>query len=155
MDNIPEEQELDDLYRLEAEVADLAGNLSRASITFSVNRFGSVYTMDADTEKLAGKNGLYFTDREPGAGCDRDQCGHLKLPLLTCKQNGITRILTENQDFQVTEQTRPDGWKQYTYRIGRKNFQREGIYAVAIYSEDRAENASDNNSRGKEPEFQP
>ena len=153
MDNIPEEQELDDLYRLEAEVADLAGNLSRASITFSVNRFGSVYTMDADTEKLAGKNGLYFTDREPELVVTETNVDTLSFRSITCKQNGITRILTENQDFQVTEQTRPDGWKQYTYRIGRKNFQKEGIYAVTIYSEDRAENASDNNSRGKSLNF--
>lgn len=99
MDNIPEEQELDDLYRLEAEVADLAGNLSRASITFSVNRFGSVYTMDADTEKLAGKNGLYFTDREPELVVTETNVDTLSFRSITCKQNGITRILTGKSGF--------------------------------------------------------
>lgn len=88
--------------------------------------------MDADTEKLAGKNGLYFTDREPELVVTETNVDTLSFRSITCKQNGITRILTENQDFQVTEQTRPDGWKQYTYRIGRKNFQREGIYAVTF-----------------------
>lgn len=46
-----------------------------------------------------------------------------------------------------------EDWKQYTYTIDRSNFQEEGYYILTIYSEDRAENASDNRTKGKKLEF--
>ena len=42
-----------------------------------------------------------------------------------------------------------DSWKQYTYYLKEKNFKEEGIYILTIYSEDRAENLSENHSKGK------
>ena len=44
--------ETDDLYTLRATASDLAGNQSETSVTFSVNRFGSVYTLDEWTDEM-------------------------------------------------------------------------------------------------------
>ena len=58
------DKETDDLYSMEVRANDLAGNQSNVKILFSVNRFGSVYTFDTQTEKLIGKNGKYYNNRE-------------------------------------------------------------------------------------------
>ena len=54
-------QDADDLYTVKAEAFDLAGNISETNVTFSVNRFGSVYQLDEATERLAGGRGTYYT----------------------------------------------------------------------------------------------
>ena len=59
----------------------------------------------------------------------------------------------EGRDYQVEESGRADTWKTYRYRIGKENFQKEGIYLVTLYSEDRARNASNNRIKKKSLEF--
>ena len=44
--NFPKEQSYDDIYTINATLTDMAGNESNATVTFSVNRFGSVYVFD-------------------------------------------------------------------------------------------------------------
>ena len=45
------------------------------------------------------------------------------------------------------------GWKTYTYKIGRHNFQKEGNYTVTLSSKDRAENRGNNKIKGEEINF--
>ena len=68
-------------------------------------------------------------------------------------REGETVELKEGRDYQVEKAGRKDTWKTYRYRIGKENFQKEGIYLVTLYSEDRAKNASTNGIKGKSLEF--
>jgi len=145
--------EADDLYTLEASACDLAGNQSEARIVFSVNRFGSVYAFDAATDRLARKNGKYYTNREQDIVVTETNVDTLEFREITCNLNGDLRTLTEGEDYAVRMSGSDMSWKQYTYTIYRKNFEKEGTYILTIYSEDRADNASDNNTGGKKVEF--
>ena len=76
LDDLAHTREQDDMYTLKASVQDLAGNRSEEQISFSVNRFGSVYTFDEKTERLAGAAGSIFYEAGAGACNHGDECGH-------------------------------------------------------------------------------
>lgn len=145
--------EVDDLYTMEATVYDLAGNSSEASVIFSVNRFGSVYTFDDKTDELVGDNGKYYTNQEQEIVVIETNVDTLEFQEITCNLNGSLRTLKEGEDFTVGMSGSDVSWKQYTYTIDEKNFTEEGTYILTIYSEDRATNTSDNNTKGKKVEF--
>lgn len=145
--------ELDDMYTLHAMVCDLAGNFSEKTVRFSVNRFGSVFTFDEKTEALVGYKGAYYTKEEPEIVVYETNVDTLKFWEITLNLNGKLKNLIEDKDFKVYENGNHESWKQYTYQIGKENFLEEGIYILTIYSEDRAKNLSDNDSKGKKLEF--
>lgn len=145
--------EMDDMYTMNAVVYDLAGNSSEASIMFSVNRFGSVYTFDQKTEALVGENGSYYTDQEQALVIYETNVDTLEFQEITLNLNGELRTLEEGADFKVSESGSEESWKQYTYQLPKDNFAEEGLYILTIYSEDRASNVSDNHTKGKEIEF--
>lgn len=146
-------REKDDLYALTAMATDFAGNACEESIVFSVNRFGSVYTFDKETEKLAGDSGKYYTNHAQDLVVTETNVDTLEFKEITCNLNGKLRTLEEGKDFYIKENGTNDTWKHYTYQIVKDNFEEEGIYVVTIYSEDRAANLSDNHSKGKKIEF--
>ena len=152
LDDIPTEQKWDDMYTLKAVAADLAGNRKEETVHFSVNRYGSVYTPGEATESLAGEQGSYYTREEPELVILETNVDALTLREITSSHDGTLKSLKEGTDYQVTRSTET-GWQQYTYRIEKENFAEEGIYAVTLYSEDRASNVSDNRSKGKRLEF--
>lgn len=153
MEDFPHIQEMDDMYTLRASVQDLAGNSSQAQILFSVNRFGSVYTLEAETEALAGKNGSFYTNQEQDIVLIETNVDTLEFREVICNHDGKLASLEEGRDYTVEERGESIGWKQYTYTIGKENFTEEGTYLLTIYSEDRADNASDTGSKGKTIEF--
>ncbi|MBQ8856865.1 MAG: hypothetical protein IJ024_01835 [Lachnospiraceae bacterium] len=146
-------QESDDLYTLNAVVYDLAGNRSEAMIRFSVNRFGSVYTFDRATEDLVGAHGKYYTNKEQKLVVTETNVDSLEFREITLNRNGKLTTLKEGEDYAVSYNGSETSWKQYTYTFEADNFIEEGSYILTIYSEDRAENTSDNQSKGKKIEF--
>lgn len=146
-------QSMDDLYTMNATVYDLAGNSSEASVVFSVNRFGSVYTFDEATEELIGANGKYYTNEEQDIVITETNVDTLEFKEITCNLNGELTTLKEGEDYTVKESGSDMSWKQYTYTLAKNNFVEEGTYLLTIYSEDRATNTSDNSSKGKKVEF--
>ena len=145
--------EMDDMYTMNATVYDLAGNSSEATVMFSVNRFGSVYTFDEKTEALVGENGSYYTNEEQELVVIETNVDTLEFKEITLNLNGKLKTLVEGTDFEVSESGSEESWKQYTYQIAKENFVEEGLYILTIYSEDRATNVSDNNVKGKKIEF--
>lgn len=153
MEDFAYEPEEDDLYRLTVLARDLAGNESREEVMFSVNRFGSVYTLEDRTELLAGRKGSYYTRTGPDMVVTETNVDTLEFREVTCSLNGKLKVLKEGTDYTVETSGTEESWKQYVYRIPGRNFEREGAYALTIYSEDRAENVSDNHTKGKRLEF--
>lgn len=145
--------ENDDLYRIKAKAGDLAGNTAEAELTFSVNRFGSVYELEEATALLAGLGGSRYASREPELVITEYNPDFLNSYQVTSNREGETVELKEGRDYQVEKRGTKDSWKTYQYRIGKENFQKEGIYLVTLYSEDQAKNASNNRVKGKSLEF--
>lgn len=151
--DIPHTPANDDIYTMEATVYDMAGNSSEASVMFSVNRFGSVYTFNEATEALVGTEGKYYTNKAQDIIIKETNVDTLEFKEITCNLNGRLTTLTEGQDYLVDVDGSETTWKQYTYTIFEDNFEEEGTYIITTYSEDKAKNSSDNNSKGKSVEF--
>ncbi len=153
LNDFPYVQDADDLYTVKAEAFDLAGNISETDVTFSVNRFGSVYQLDEATERLAGGRGTYYTKESQDIVITETNVDTLAFKELTCSLNGDLKTLEEGKDFTVNINGMDAGWKQYTYHIDRKNFETEGVYVLTLYSQDQAKNVSANGVKGKKIEF--
>ena len=147
--DISPDKQMDDLYQLTVGAEDLAGNTAKETISFSVNRFGSVYTLDFATEQLAGEGGFYYTTQEIPLVITETNVDTLLFHEMICSLNGKLRTLQEGKDYKVGEAGDETSWKQYEYQIGADNFSAEGHYVLTVYSKDRAGNVSDNHSKGK------
>ena len=142
--------QMDDLYILKATARDLAGNDCEKIVTFSVNRFGSVYTFDRQTEQLAGKEGQYYTNQEQDIVVTETNVDTLEFLEISCKRNGKLLTLQQGVDYDVHVSGTEESWKQYVYTIPGKNFEKEGTYILTICSEDRAAKRFRQSYKGKE-----
>ena len=129
----------DDVYTITGRVADLAGNVTEKSVTFSVNRFGSTYTFDSATEQFLKD---YFADEPQDVVIREINVDELKNHTVTVSNNGESRKLAEGEDYTVTRTG--VGWKEYAYTIKADVFNAEGNYDIIITSEDSAGNRNTN-----------
>lgn len=143
--NLSPVQGNDDLYRLSAGVSDLAGNKAEVEIRYSLNRFGSVYTIDSPTD--------YYNTKARQIQVTETNVDTLVFQEIVCSWNGKLRTLEPGVDYTVEVKDSDFGWKQYGYHIGAENFEKEGHYVLTIYSKDRAKNLSDNQSKDKRIAF--
>lgn len=142
--DFPHEQEYDDVYTLKAYAKDLAGNVTQKIITFSVNRFGSNYTVDKKTkayiEKPYNKEARDIVIYETNVD---ELSGHT----VTISADGDMKTLTEGEDYKAEEVNDDKAWHRYKYTIYAKNFDRSGTYEIKISSRDKAGNLQDNTTR--------
>lgn len=134
--------ENDGIYTLLVKISDLAGNEETEKITFTVNRFGSVYVFDdylvslkdAYTKEIKEK--LVITEYNP------DKLKEDSLDILVTKDgaplNNVKYTVTPviNDRVKVGD----SGWYQYEYEIDTENFTADGIYQLIVASEDTAGN---------------
>ncbi len=142
LDLFEADRELDGIYTLTVKSADLAGNEDEETITFTVNRFGSVYAYD-DTVKDLIANGGKFTQ-----SVDND---------LTFTIYNASPINEDDISVVVTRDGRPveapftveriddgNGWYSYRVILDKGAFAEDGIYAVSVTSTDDANNTVEN-----------
>lgn len=149
--NFPVEQTCDDIYTLTATLTDMAGNESTETITFSVNRFGSVYVFDDSLKKIAGtyiQNEVDVRLTEVNV----DSLEHDKIKVVV-DANGTPATLTEGTEYTVKESGGNGSWYQYDYTIDKSLFAGDGRYIVTLYSEDVAGNVNENIDESKEAEI--
>ena len=151
--DLSKSEENDDLYCLTASGMDLAGNKTETKLWYSVNRFGSVYTMDTATWQLAGEGGSYYTTKATPILVTETNVDSLIFQEIVCNWNGELKTLVKDHDYTLRESGDEFEWKQYEYLIDDEIFSKEGHYVVTIYSKDRANNLSDNQSKGKNIAF--
>ena len=142
------EAAVDDIYTLTAHLIDLAGNEAEATLTFSVNRFGSTFrVVDADVYK---KNNGYLTEHRAVtmeeinvSGVASEEHG------VTVSQGLSTSELARTEGASATGYTIDEGtsdaddtrgWAVYRYNISAGNFSKDGRYHVSVHSNDLAEN---------------
>lgn len=149
--NFPKEQSYDDIYTINATLTDMAGNESEATVTFSVNRFGSVYVFDQSLKDIEGtyiQNEIDVKLKEVNV----DSLEHDKIKVVV-DTNGTPRTLEEGIDYQVQESGGNGQWYQYDYTIDKSLFAGDGRYIVTLYSEDIAGNVNENIDESKEAEI--
>lgn len=144
----------DGIYRITCTVVDKAGNafsevtLQRADgstyvenrdgddtlVTFSVNRDGSTYEINANTADLIKKYYVQnVTDNVVIVETNADPLTEYKVTL-----NG--KELTKDTDYTVTEEGGNGSWMKYTYSINKELFADEGEYKIVVSSKDKATN---------------
>lgn len=148
--NFEKVQSVDDIYTLTAKLTDMAGNETEATITFSANRFGSVYNLtgldDILTKYLQTEEDIVFTE----TNVDSLEREGIKIKLT---KNGTPSDLVEGTDYTV-EVTGGNGeWSVYTYTIKKSLFADDGRYSIAIYSKDAAGNVNENIDESKAAEI--
>lgn len=149
-DNFEKEQKVDDIYTLTAKLTDMAGNETEKTITFSANRFGSVYDLseveDIISKYLKVEEDIVFTETNVDS-LDREG---IKIKLT---KNGTPTDLVENTDYTV-EVTGGNGqWSVYKYTIKKALFTDDGRYSLSIYSKDKAGNINENIDESKSAEI--
>lgn len=138
--NFVKEQAVDDIYTLTATLTDKAGNTTEQTITFSVNRFGSNYTVSDSTKAL---NGTYVKEPQDVVITETN-ANALKDITITLFKNNETITLVEGEDYRIDVVGGNGQWYQYTYTIFAKNFADDGVYRISIHSKDAAGNVAEN-----------
>lgn len=131
----------DDVYTLTAEASDLAGNVSTKTVTFSVNRFGSNFTFDDETEKYMES---YYHKKAEDLTIFETNVDKIVSRSITLAVNGSTKTLKEGVDYTVEEKSDANGWHKYEYVIKKTALTEEGIYEITIESKDAAGNTQNN-----------
>ncbi len=148
--NFEKIQKVDDIYTLTAKLTDKAGNETEMTITFSANRFGSVYDLSKVEEiiskYLQTEQDIIFTETNVDA-LEREGI------LVKLTKNGTPKDLVEGTDYTV-ELTGGNGqWSVYTYTISKSLFTGDGRYSISVYSKDAAGNVNENIDESKEAEI--
>lgn len=134
----------DDVYTMNATIKDLAGNSAEASVTFSVNRFGSNYTFSDTTKACIGS---YLKESQDIVIIETNVSG-LERSSVSMAQNDTVSNLVPGEDFNFAENTQV-GWSQYTYTLPADLFREDAYYRVMLASFDTAGNYSENLMHGK------
>lgn len=151
-EDFPHEKSVDDLYELNVSVTDMAGNTTTESITFSVNRFGSVYVFNKALKETGGKyvqsvSGLALTEVNVDSLVDDT----IRLVLAV---NGVPTTLSEGSDYLIDVNGDEGSWRNYTYSLDNRLFENDGTYILTVYSVDRAGNRNQNTDQAKEAEIE-
>ena len=143
------EKEIDDIYTLKVEVTDKAGRKVSEKVDYSINRFGSTYSLSKNTEKL---NGSYVQTTEDVVitEVNANKLSNIKITLF---KNNQTIVLEQGTDYEMEVEGGGDQWYKYTYTIFKKNFEDDGVYRLTIHSEDEAGNVADNTIDTKNTEI--
>ncbi|MCR5342280.1 MAG: hypothetical protein K6E70_02805 [Butyrivibrio sp.] len=148
--DFPHEKKYDDVYVITAKVRDLAGNETNDEIMFSVNRFGSVYYIDDNTEKVIEN---YYTNEAPEISITEVNIDELEWKNVSVGRDGDVKELRSGKDYTVSETENEKSWNSFTYTLKPANFEKDGNYSVVISSKDKATNEQDNVVKDKEIEF--
>lgn len=148
-------QENDGIYTLSVQITDKAENTSSDEVTFTVNRFGSVYSLGTylsndlnDKYVQSIDNDIVITEYNP------DRLVEGNLDVVVTRDGSPVEYgdgeLTISPVVNELAKIGSSGWYQYEYTISKNVFTDDngnpidGIYKVYVGSEDTAGNKSEN-----------
>ncbi len=154
-DNFKKIRENDGIYTLSVTMVDKAGNSSTETITFSVNRFGSVYKYGTFLSKLIANGGQTVKQVDEDielleVNPNQIKANKVKVEI-TRDGKPLDDVLFDiiTVDNRVAG-ARESGWYEYRYVISKDNFKEDGVYKITISSEDEAGNTPENASQNQE-----
>lgn len=148
--DLAHEKANDDLYTLTAKVKDLAGNEFEKQISYSINRFGSIYVVSPDTKKMIDD---YYVTTPQNVVITEINVDTLTYKEVSVTHDGDVNQLSAGRGYTTSELSNENGWHSISYTVGKSNFESDGIYSVTVYSEDKATNKQSNQSKEAEIEF--
>ena len=151
-DNFPTEEEYDGSYRIDVESKDMAENENSESLDFSVNRFGSVFSIE-NADEINGKYlnkapMIVITETNVDKHSDEDEV------IIIIDKGSNTVQLTDNE-YVISGPKELDDKSGYvyTYTIDPKNFDQDLDYNISIQSVDAAGNKNVSSGRGADLSF--
>ncbi|MCI9292252.1 MAG: hypothetical protein HFF02_02990 [Erysipelotrichaceae bacterium] len=143
-------QEVDDIYTLNVSLDDKAGNNTKKMISFSANRFGSVYDLTS-VQSMIGK---YLKEEKDIILVETnvDSLNHDDTEIKLTK-NGNPSTLVEGKDYNVHMSGGNGQWSQYRYTIKKNLFEGDGRYSVSVHSIDASGNINENIDETKKAEI--
>ena len=139
VDNLEE----DAFYSLSCTLKDMSGNqcsklvLSDGNeydnVSFSINRNGSTFAVDKNTDMLVNQYYVYSVD----ADVVIEEVNVDPIETYVVKLNG--EVLTEGTDYTSVLSDRTGEWSKRTYVISKELFNSEGEYSIVVESTDKAE----------------
>lgn len=142
----------DGIYTLTVTATDKAGRFDKKEFTFSVNRNGSIYDITSLTDNVIGK----YLQHEQDVVFTETNVDLLKneTVILKLTKNGTPIDLVEGKDYDVEPIVDEWAvWSQYKYTVHNSLFVDDGMYSIAIYSEDAAGNKNENIDEKKAAEI--
>lgn len=139
---IPNAMENDDYYTFVIQSEDKAGNISKKSIHFTVNRYGSVYHLSSYAKSI---NGTYVKDADKIVleEINPDQLSDCNLKVV--RDNDP--IALKNEDASIEKEH--DKWYKVTYTVNASALKEEGTYRIITSSKDTAKHTSSNDMSKK------
>lgn len=143
-EDFPHVIENDDYYILKASAHDMAGNLIEKAVEFRVNRFGSNYFLDEDTQRVAEQ---YYTNMNGSIVFVEENVDEISERELSYSKEGDIVYLEEGKDYTVGCVQGEDRWNTYHYSIDTAGITQDGIYSFMLYSKDTVGNEMNNKSK--------
>lgn len=146
LDVFAAEANFDGIYTIVASGKDKAGNTSESEVTFSVNRFGSVYVYDDGLISIMGgamqslSEDLVITEYNASGVI----AGSARVYITVDGVPVADPIYTITPTMDGNEKPGESGWYEYQYIISKDNFLEDGQYAIVISTEDAAGNLPEN-----------
>ncbi len=140
--------ENDGIYTLRLSVYDKAGNKETQSITFTLNRFGSVYAYNEILTRLQDayvqsiEEDIVITEYNP----DKLIADSLQIEITrdgTLLNEAAYSVSSVANEYAASGKS---GWYQYEYTIYASNFSEDGIYKISVSSKDAAGNLPESDS---------
>lgn len=134
---IPTNVENDGIYVLTIGMTDKAKHSAESKITFTVNRYGSVYEYSDELVSLIQDGGQYVKSVEDDlviTEYNADEILEGSLQLLVTRDGENVEVDYENNRVNTPNQNTSEGWYQYTYTIKAENFEEDGVYKISLAS---------------------
>lgn len=143
-------QKSDDIYKLTVKAVDKAGHETTQTISYRVNRFGSIYSLSKALESAVDS---YYAAASDKFAIYEQNVDEVKTSTVSYTIDNEIVNLEEGKDYTVKHSEDRTGWNQYEYVLSKDSFAKEGVYTVSVSSEDTVGNISDNKSKGVNMEF--
>lgn len=134
--------ENDGVYRISVNAQDMAGNMDVQEMVWSVNRFGSTYVINADTETMM--NGYVNNDNLKDVVITEINPSGTESHSVEMTKGSFTETLNEGSDYTANATGGDGSWFECTYTIPKAFFKEDGKYTLNYYSKDKAGNESEN-----------
>lgn len=148
---IPSKVANDGIYTLTVNMADKANHTTESRMTFTVNRYGSVYVYDNYLASLIKDGGQFITIKGDNKVAITEDLIINEYNACELKKDSLKILITRDgevvdADYTWKQVNGNSGWYQYAYTIDAENFKEDGVYKISLSSKYNTVDSEDNES---------